>query len=112
MLKKYEKKAGLKYDQFVTCLGNMAVHGSHDELLEYTKEWIERVNRGGLFPLNNTTFLLCVSIEKQVKKLLSAHVVKGPSSEQQFKIEIIEKIVNDDDVQWQWTLLSRHRFRG
>ena len=107
LLKKYEKQAGLKYDQFVTCLGNMAVHSSHDELLEYTKEWIGRVNRGGLFPLNNTTFLLFVGIEKQVKRLLSAHVVKGPSSKEQFKVEIIDKIVNDDDVQWQWTLLSQ-----
>ena len=33
----------------------MAVHSSHDELLEYTEEWIKR---GGLFPLNNIAFLL------------------------------------------------------
>lgn len=37
LLKKYEKRTGSKYEQFVTCLGNMAVHSEHDNLLEYTK---------------------------------------------------------------------------
>ena len=54
----------------------MAVHSSHDELLQYTKEWIKKVNRGRLFSLNNKTFLLFVNFEKQDKKLLSTHVVK------------------------------------
>ena len=47
-----------------------------------------------------------MNIESQVKKLLSARVVKGPSSKEQFKIEVIGKVVNDDDVQWHWILLS------
>ena len=31
----------------------MAVAGSETGLLDYTKEWIERINRGGLFPIND-----------------------------------------------------------
>ena len=54
LLKKYEKKKGEKYDRFVECLGNMAVRSEneHDDLFSYTKECINKVDRGGLFPIN------------------------------------------------------------
>ena len=39
--------------------------------------------------------------------MFSAHVVEGPSSKKQFKIEVICKEVNDDGVQWYWILLSQ-----
>ena len=100
LLKRFEKRVGQKYDQFVECLGELAVSSGQEDFLEYTREWMEKVNRGGLFPLNNTTFSLFVSIEKRVKILLPAHAVKGPSSEEQFKTDVIDKIVQDDDVQW------------
>ena len=47
------------YDRFVECLGNMAVcsENEHDDLLSYTKEWINKVDRGGLFPINEKRFL-------------------------------------------------------
>ena len=90
------------------CLGELAVSSGQEDFLEYTREWMEKVNRGGLFPLNNTTFPLFVSIEKRVKILLPAHAVKGPSSEDQLKADVIDKIVQDDDVQWYWILLSQN----
>ena len=90
------------------CLGELAVSSGQEDFLEYTREWMEKVNRGGLVPLNNTTFSLFVSIEKRVKILLPAHAVKGPSSEDQFKADVIDKIVQDDDVQWYWILLSQN----
>ena len=56
------------------------------------------------FPIKQYSLPFVLNIEKQVKKLLSAHVVKGPSS----KIEVIGKEVNDDGVQWHlYTTLSR-----
>ncbi len=36
----------------------MSVGSGSNDFLEYTKEWMSRVNRGGLFPLNDQTFLL------------------------------------------------------
>ena len=60
LLKKYEKKKGEKYDRFVECLGNMAVRSEneHDDLFSYTKECINKVDRGGLFPINEKSFIL------------------------------------------------------
>ena len=67
LLKWYEKRSSNKYDEFIECLGEMAVHsdvGSED-FLSYTREWLEKVNRGGLFPLNDETFVFfCVTRER------------------------------------------------
>ena len=63
LLRKFEKRKGDKYQQFVFCLGEMAVPGEGSNVLEYTSEWLSLVNRGGLFPLNDDTFTLFVEIE-------------------------------------------------
>ena len=56
LLKRYEKKSGPKFEEYVEFLGSMAVESDHRDFLDYTKDWIDRVNRGGLFPLNDITF--------------------------------------------------------
>ena len=62
LLKRFEIRVGQEYDQFVECLGELAVSSGQEDFQEYTRECMEKVNRGGLFPLNNTTFsLLCPS---------------------------------------------------
>lgn len=42
------KMPGKKVAQFVECLGNMHSEGPTSSLLDYTKESMEKVNRGGL----------------------------------------------------------------
>ena len=44
----------------------MTVASEHDDYLEYTREWIGKVNRGGLFPLNSGAYTLFIEIEKEV----------------------------------------------
>ena len=39
-----------KIANFTECLVKMAVSGPEDCLLEYTLEWTNKVDRGGLFP--------------------------------------------------------------
>ena len=46
------------------------------DLFSYTRVWFERVNRGGLFPLNDQTFSLFIEIEKLVRVMLPKHMVK------------------------------------
>ena len=70
LLKRYEKHTGSKFDKFIKCLGDMAVRSecNSENLLDYTKEWIDKVNRGGLFPLNDVTyrFFVCQSKKRYV----------------------------------------------
>jgi len=107
LLKRYEKKTGRKHDQFIECLGDMAVESEHSDFLSYTKEWIDKVNRGGLFPLNDMTYLFFVAIEIVVRVLLPRYVVKPSESRDQFKEEIINTIIKNEVIQSYWTLISK-----
>ena len=106
LLKKYEKRSGNKYSQFVECLGGMAVlsEESSQDLLSYTKCWMEKVDRGCLFPLNNQTFQLFVDIEMIVRDSLPEHVT-GKTSDQ--IDDLVMKVTSNEDVQFMWALLSQ-----
>ena len=106
LLKRFQVRSGEKYSQFVECLGNMAVTGEGGDLMSYTKMWFERVNRGGLFPLNDSTHCFFVEVEKAVRVFLPQHVTKS-SDQDFFKAKVINTIVKDEEVQWQWTLMSQ-----
>lgn len=74
----------------------MAVQSeSANDILDYTKEWIDKVNRGGLFPLNDVTFLFFVSVEVEVRHILPTHMTKPPESSDAFKQDVIERIVQN-----------------
>ena len=106
ILKKYEVMSGEVASQYIQCLGDMAVEGEGDNVQAYTKRWFEIVNRGGLYPLNDETFWFFVQVEKKVKYLLPKHVVTR-SDKEAFKESVIDKIVQDEDVDFSWTLISQ-----
>ena len=99
LLRKYEKKSGEVHDQFVICLSEMAVEGEGSDLLYYTKKWMEIVNRGGLFPVNDDSFQLFVEIEKCVRVYLPKHL-KSKSGNDLFHQNVHEKIIQSEDVQF------------
>jgi hypothetical protein len=107
LIKRYEGRRGAKLGRFVECLGNMAVvcEDSDPNLLAYTRLWIDRVNRGSLFPLNDETFHFFVQVEKVVCILLPKHVIKAESNKG--VQDIITRILEDEDVQFNWTLISQ-----
>jgi hypothetical protein len=71
------------------------------------EDWINKVNRGGLFKLSNNTFNLFVCIEKQVQHLLPIYMAKAESDSHTFKETIVKQITQCEDVEWNWTLLSQ-----
>ena len=104
LLKRYEARSGAVYSQYVQCLGDMAVEGEGDEFATYSRRWFDQVNRGGLFPLNDTLF---VEIEKCVRVVLPKHIIQGDSDKATFKKSVLDVIVNNEDVQFYWVLLSQ-----
>jgi len=57
LLRKYEHSC-LKAPLYVECQGNMAVAGDGSDVHNYTIKWLEIVNRGALFPVNDKSFVL------------------------------------------------------
>ena len=61
----------------------MAVASQNDgNFMANTWEWINEVNRGGLFPLNDASFNLFISIEKEVKVLFPTYMAKLQDSKE------------------------------
>ena len=68
LLKRYEKSSSVDAVSFTECLSSLAVDGDESSLLEYTMKWTRLVNRGGLFEINDTAFMLFKEIELIVRK--------------------------------------------
>ena len=63
LMKKHERNLTAKSALYVECLSGMAINGEESSLLDYTAQWIREVNRGGLFEVNDTAYLLFREIE-------------------------------------------------
>ncbi len=108
LLKKYERLSSDTYSEYIQCLSDMSVEGEGGDLLDYTRKWFELVNRGGLFPLNDTTFSFFIAVEKSVRVLLPKHILGTNISKDTFKKAVLEEIARLDDVQFYWTLLAHN----
>ena len=56
--------------EIVVFLSSLGKEGVECSFLEYTKEWVKHVNRGGLFQVNDEVFCLFVEIEMQLRRHL------------------------------------------
>ena len=99
--KKFEGKNGEKPSQFMECLTQMSNIGDDASFYDYTKKWVESVNRGGLFLVNDSTLRFFKSIEVKVQELLPHHLAKSGD-----KKSLIRTIVTDPDIEFNWCMLS------
>lgn len=83
----------------------MAVNGEESSLQEYTLEWTRKVNRGGLFEVNDETFRLFREIEIKMQWHLMEVLSRSVAIPGQKQL-IIDTVASDDDVQFLWALLS------
>ena len=74
-----------------------------DDFLSYTKTWINRVDRGGLFPVNNTAYLLFKQLEIEIQKNYN---YKKLMTSLPTRDEIVKFITESKDVQFYWYLIS------
>lgn len=105
LLKKYEKRKSEKSDQFEMCLGQMAVAGDSTDFTLYTSQWLDLVNRGGLFPLNDESFRCFCAVETVVRKTLPSLYRSG--STQTIKQTVIDAVKSNDDVIFYWNLIAQ-----
>ena len=74
LLKRYAQQTGPdpEAEAVAECLSQMTVPGKLSSYYDYTTEWLEKVDRGGLFIINNETFWFF----KQLEVLTRFHLVK------------------------------------
>ena len=74
------------------------------------KTWIERINRGGLWEVNENTYLLFHMMEDEVQHHLTIKSLKEKND--QYKREsVLGAICKSEEVKIQWTQLSSHAYR-
>ena len=81
----------------------MAVNGEESSLLEYTRNWIFLINKGGLFEINDMTYSLFREIEMKVRRHLLLQFNKAAANQRE---SIISTIASDESIQFFWTILS------
>ena len=107
--KKFLKVSGQKAAQFVECLSHMRADGTSSSLLNYTKEWVNKINRGCLFEVSDETFALFVAIELTMRNKLTECLKKSisvSSQSEKVKSDIIEFVCINSDVQLYWNMIS------
>ena len=103
LLRKYQKQSHDKAVKFVTCLRNMAVEDQEEGSFEdYTMQWLQKVNRGGLFCVSTQCYDFFRAIEYQVRTRLP-HLLASQTGTKQ---ELIDAVVEDQDVEFFWSILS------
>ena len=107
LLQKYEKKAGNVASWYVHCLGEMPVEGEGEDVLMYTRKWLEQVNRGGLYPINDEAFSFFVELKACICSILPRYLTTPNSDKEKFQEKIHDKVIMNENVQFYWTLLSQ-----
>lgn len=102
LLKTLKKRDDMKSAQFRECLSHMANVGNDSSFYAYTTEWIKSVDRGGLFHVNDTTYILFKAIELKTKEVLPEHLLSRSAK----KEDLVTKIVGDADVQQHWCMAA------
>lgn len=103
LMKKYEHQPSATARYFVECLGNMAINGEESSLMEYTSKWISLCNRGGLFEINDISYLMFRDIELKVRKCLFSILGRTTTCGRE---TIICSVASDLNVQFYWGMLS------
>ena len=72
-MKTYMHSDSTKAAQFVECLSNVAVGGEESDFYQYTTEMLRSVDCGGLFHINDISFLFFRAIEVATQLHLPQH---------------------------------------
>ena len=70
----FVKQPGEKAAAFVECIDHMRSEGPTSSLQEYTREWVEKVNRGELFDVSDEAYNLFIAIEVAMVHRLTSHL--------------------------------------
>lgn len=83
----------------------MAVEGDESSYYKYTQEWIRSIGRGGLFHVNDATFLFFCAVEIQTQHHLPSHL-RQSTDHLKSKESLIQAISSDKDVLSTWNTLA------
>ena len=103
---KKRKSTESKLASFAECLDKMGIDGPEESLLEYTTEWTQRIDRGALFKVSDTAFMLFKQLDIRFRDTYLPILQQPSTSSPTTKSDMISCFIEDEDVQFYWALLS------
>ena len=103
-MKQTENLTAIKYVNFLIDMHEEDAEVTDLDFLSYTKLWTEKVNRGGLFIINNDTYLLFRAMELSVRQVLNVKKICHQPTVQ-LAMEMKERIMNDAGVMVHWSCI-------
>ena len=107
--KKLERSSHPLKEEFIICLMELCMEDEVSDdtnFVTYTTEWISRINRGGLYEVNNMTYLLFREVELEFRRHMNKSSVFKLADGVVTKDGIIAAIMRNSSVLFQWCLLS------
>ena len=101
--KRLTKSAHPMKDELTLCLLDLLQDEKEDNIFD-SSDWINIVDRGGLKHVNNATYHVFLGMELEIRRHLSIESVRKINAG--FKTKVTESILNNEDVQFHWTVVS------
>ena len=100
--KKMERSTHILKEELIVCLMTLVKGVQHPESAGNNEEWLDSVDRGGLWHVRENTFYFFCALEEEVQLQLkqlaqSAHAARK---------RMIEAITASDDVQFYWLIVT------
>ena len=101
------KQKPSKRPEFTNFLSTLAVAGEESDYIAYTRRWVNLVDRGGLFRVNDQLYTFFAEVEMIVRRHLArmlSFAAVGHENVMQ-RQEIVDDVLSHPDVQFSWTLV-------
>ena len=105
-IKSKRSPEGFALHQLLSCWGSREELDKQVKFLEYTKAWVDRVNRGGLLLVSDEFYIFVQGIENEVRKIPTIHILIGYCSEDVKGIKL-EKLNANPFIQNLWDTLTK-----
>lgn len=79
---------------------------NNETIYSYTEKWVNHVNRGGLYRVNDQFYLFVKEIELKVRSVLNNNLLVNYCNEDLRKV-LTEKLSESQDIDLKWTELTR-----
>ena len=99
LLREFRTDRSSKVSQYRECLSKMSKDDDDSSFCAYTKAWIDTINRGGLFDVNDILFK---SIEVKTRQVLPQHLAGSTHATPSKKEELVKLIARDEIIQGNW----------
>ncbi len=97
-----ESSSSTMKDDMIFCVLSLA--GDETDEDGETEVWVNKIDRGGLWHISDSTYMLFAIMEEQIRRYFTTRAItqlRGDTKDQ-----IHSALMNDDDILFQWSLLT------